>query len=730
MCDGMKSKQLRRAIGGILGVLLAIGSTGVGVAHAQQAPPAPRYPPTHRGAQVDDIHGIHVADPYRWLEEIASADVRSWVSAQNAATEAYLSQVPNRQHIRDRVAEFWNYPKLRSPFVAGDRQFYYENRDVKNQPVLYVQDRVKTPPHVLLDPNALSVDGIIAVAHEASSPDGRYLAYGLTTRGSEWEEVHVRDVNSGRDVADTLRGIRHAAVAWTHDNRGFFYVRSDGDSTARASNPLGPEHAERVLYHRLGERQSNDQVILERPDHPDWLLAVTVSQDGQYAVISAKRGTDQRNRLFFVDLDRPKRPNVRAPVVTLFDMPDAKYDFVASRGSLFYLLTTKEAPRSRVVAVDINAPGSSRWTTVVHETYDALVDARLVGDRMVAHRLHDASSVLELYALDGGPRGDVQLPSAGTVADITNGRNDEDFYFSFSACAVPPTIFRYNLETRTLTSYKDARLETDLSNYETTQRFFTSSDGMRVPMFITARHDLVLDGSHPTLLVGDGAFANSMTPTFSPEVAAWLDMGGVYAVANVRGGGEYGRAWHDEGMLARKQTSFDDFIAAAELLIGQRYTRPSLLAIGGQGSGGLLAAGALVQRPQLFGAALIDGGILDVARFDKFTIGWAWTAEFGSPNDAPQLKYLLGYSPLHNVHDGVRYPAVLVTAGEHDDRVAPVHSYKFAAALQAAGPGGGSPALLRVDHETGNGDGMAIRKQIELAADRIAFLAAVLGVGR
>jgi prolyl oligopeptidase len=696
---------------------------------AQAAAPL-HYPTTHRGAQVDDIHGLRIADPYRWLEDVTSPDVRRWIDEQNAFTESFLARSGTlRDSIRSRMAELLGYRRVRPPLFGGDKLYLMDFGGLDDQPVIYVQDRPKTALRVVLDATALSTDGSVSMVSESPSPDGRYLGYGVSINGSDWQQFRVRDVRAVRDLADTVIGIRRSRMAWTKDGRGFFYVRSDFDIGARTANPIGVDRAPRVFYHRVGERQAQDQLVYERPDHPDWLFDVVVSDDGQYAVISATRGSEEQNRLFFIDLDRPKRPNIGAPIVTLFDVPDAKYQFLSSRGSLFYLLTTRDAPRGRVVAVDINAPHPSRWTTVVKETYDALVGARRVGNRMLAHRLKDARSMLELYDLDGSPRGEVALPAVGSVGEITTGFDDEEFYFTFSSFLIPPKVFRYVMETRALTEQRSASVPTDLTKYVTTQLFATAKDGMRIPLFVTSRSDVPMDGSNPTLLVGDGAFAHWMSPTFSPEVIGWLEMGGVYAVANVRGGGEYGRAWHEAGMLGRKQTSIDDFIAAAEYLIAQRYTRPASLALGGHVSGGLLAAATALARPQLAAAVLVDAGVLDLARFDKFTIGPSWTPEYGSPAEPAQLKPLLDYSPLQNVRDGTRYPAFFITAGQNDDRVAPIHSYKFAAAMQAA-QAASAPILLRVERRAGHGDHDPTRKALAATADRLLFLATVLGAKR
>jgi prolyl oligopeptidase len=691
-----------------------------------------KYPATPRGVQSDDVGGIRLADPYRWLESVGSPEVHTWLAAQDAVTEAYLAQVPHRAELADRVRRFALYPKLSAPFGGGERLFYFENSGLENQPALYVQDRHDTPARVLIDPNAFSHDGLIAIVDQAASPDGRYLAYAVSTQGSAWRDVRVRDVRSGQDLSDELRGIKESPLSWTKDERGFFYVRSDA-GTASAANPLALDGRPRLYYHRVGQRQSDDRLMFEAADHPDWRLHADVSEDGEYLVIAARSGagTEGPNRLYFIDLDNPKRPNLGAPLVKLFDAADALYEFVASEGPLFFIRTTKDAPRARVVAVDINSPDPDHWTTVVRETYDPLIGAVRVDDRIIAHRLHDAHSVLELYSFDGGARGVVPLPGAGigTVAEVHGRSEDREFYFTYSSVLQPPNVYRYDLDGKNAIPYRSARPDTALAQYETTQLFYSSKDGTRVPLFITARRGIALDGTHPTLLSGNGAFNTSSTPTYSPLVAAWLESGGVYVVANVRGGGEYGRAWHEAASGVRKQTSFDDFIAAAEFLIDQRYTRPSLLAISGRGNGGLLVGAAMTQRPDLFGAVLIDAGLLDMTRFNHFTSGASWTREFGSPDNAGDLRALLAYSPLQRVASGTAYPATLMTVGDHDEVFTPIHSYKFAAALQA-NQAGQAPVLLRTLPNTGFGSGTPLSRELAIDGDRLAFLVSALHLAR
>jgi len=706
-----------------LALLACVASAG---SAQQQGGLALRYPATARGSQGDEIGGVRAADPYRWLENISAPDVRMWVSAQNAVTETYLSQLPRRRDIAERLGGYMQRRVTSPPFAGGERIFFAERTAGDNQPVIFVQDRAETRPRVLLDPNAFSAEGLIAIVDRAASPDGRYLAYAVSIQGSSSRTIHVRDVRTTQDLSDNVRGIKQPPIGWTADSRGFFCVRTL--TAAGSSDALAPDGRQQLIYHRVGRGPEDDQVIFEAPDHPDWRLDARVSEDGQYVVIALRPKTEPRTRLYFIDLDNPDRPNLRAPVVKLFDAGDAFYDFVSSDGPLFFVRTNKNAPRGRVIAVDINAPDENHWTNVVRETYDALVGAVRVGNRVVAHHLRNGRSTLDLYAFDGGARGSVPIPGIGTVTDLTPLGDKAEVYFTYTSFLQPPEVLHYDLDARTETVYREAPADTSFATYETTQLFYTSRDGTRVPLFITARRGLTLNGTHPTLLaVGDAAFGEPASLAYSPMIATWLSFGGIYALAGVRGGGEDGRLWHEAAMGggARKQTTVDDLTSAAAFLIDQRYTRPSLLGLAASRFGGIAVADAVTQRPDLFAAASIDGGVFDLARFSRFTAGWTWVSEFGSPTDAGALRSLLAVSPLHNAQTPGRYPAVLLSAGEHDDVVPPLHSYKFAAALQA-GQTGQAPELLRIEPDAGLAGSRPANKQTALDADRLTFLLSAL----
>ncbi|HEX7941997.1 MAG TPA: prolyl oligopeptidase family serine peptidase, partial [Gemmatimonadaceae bacterium] len=543
--------------------------------------------------------------------------------------------------------------------------------------------------------------------------------------GSDWQEIHVHDIARGKDLPDVLRWVKFSGIAWTKDGRGFFYSRYAAQTSGNAM--LDVNKSQKLYYHRLGRPQAEDEPIWDHPDQPDWLVSAQVSDDGRYALISLTKGTDTRNQLYFIDLENPGKPKVTNPIVTLLDAFDASYAFIDNWGPVFYIHTDLTAPHGRVVAIDINQPRRHDWRTVIPEDRDELRSVSLIGGRFVANYLHDASSQVRFYTLDGLPAGRLDLPGIGTVDQISGKPDEQEMFYDFVSFLQPRSVYRYDVKARAAAPFRTAALGFDTGAYETTQAFFTSKDGTRVPMFITAKKGVKLDGTNPVLMYGYGGFDIPVTPSFSASRLVWLEMGGIYAVVTLRGGGEYGKAWHEAGMFERKQNVFDDFIGGAEYLIAKRYTSPAKLAIQGGSNGGLLVGAAMTQRPELFGAALPAVGVMDMLRFQKFTIGWAWTAEYGSSDDSTQFQYLVRYSPLHNIRPGTRYPATMVETSDHDDRVVPGHSFKFAAALQAAQTGP-APVLIRVETKAGHGAGKPTSKVIDLAADEIAFLVKSLGM--
>ena len=683
-----------------------------------------QYPAARKSDVVDDYHGTRVPDPYRWLEDPDSPESRAWIEAENRLTAAYLAEIPARSTIRERLTKLWNYPKYGTPFRKGRRYFFFKNDGLQNQSVLYKQASLTADPETLLDPNLLSEDGTVALSTMAVSDDGRLLAYGTSASGSDWEEFRVRDVAQGRDLSDYLKWIKFSGASWTNDGAGFFYSRypEPADKALTDVNRF-----QRLYYHRLGTDQAQDLLVYERPDQPDWGMNAEVTDDGRYAVMHVWLGTDRRNRVYYLDLKDAKRPKVTGEVVRLLDDFDASYAFVGNDGPVFYFLTDLDAPRKRVIAIDTRHPERARWREIIPQGPDVLDGVQIIHDTFVANSMHDASSRLRLFARDGRFVKDLPLPTLGSIGGISGERKDDEMFYAFTSFLYPTTIFRYDFKSGVTSVFKAPAIDFDPSGYETKQVFYASKDGTRVPMFITHKKGLHLDGSNPTYLYGYGGFNISLTPSFSVSMLVWLQMGGVYAVPNLRGGGEYGEEWHQAGMHDRKQNVFDDFIAAAEYLIAQGYTSPSKLAIAGASNGGLLVGAAITQRPELFGAALPAVGVMDMLRFHKFTIGWAWVTDYGSADSAAQFPYLYKYSPLHNIRAGTRYPATLVTTADHDDRVVPGHSFKFTAALQAA-QAGPQPVLIEIETKAGHGAGKPTSKLIEEQADRMAFLVKNLGL--
>ena len=691
-------------------------------AAASAQPPRLDYPKTPRGDQTDDYHGAKIADPYRWLEDDVrkSKEVADWVEAENKVTFDYLKTIPEREVIRKRLTELWNYERYSVPYQAGGRTFYRKNDGLQNQSVLYVLDRPDGQPRLLLDPNTLSKDGTVALGEQSVSQDGKYLAYGLAEAGSDWTTWKVRDVATGQDLADELKWIKYGGAAWTTDGKGFFYGRYDEPAKGAEFQDVTRNH--KLYYHRVGATQADDVLVYKRPDHPDWDFSPTVSEDGRYLVIAAYQGTDPKNRVTYRDLSEPF-----AMPVDLIDALENEYTFVGNDGPVFYFKTDFEAPRGRLIAVDVRKPDRKDWKELVPQAKESLQGVSLVGNQFVASYLKDARSEVKLFAPDGRPVREVELPGIGSADGFGGRRADTETYYAFSSFNTPPRIYRYDLLTGKSELYRQSQVRFNPDEYEVKQVFYDGKDGVKVPMFITARKGLKLDGSHPTLLYGYGGFAISLTPEFSVSVAEWLELGGVYASANLRGGGEYGEDWHQAGKKDKKQTVFNDFIAAAEYLVKEGYTRRDKLAIHGASNGGLLIGACLTQRPDLFGACLPEVGVMDMLRFHKFTAGRYWVDEFGSSDDAEDFKALYAYSPYHALlkNPKQKYPPTLVMTADTDDRVVPGHSFKFAAALQDKQEGD-APVLIRIETRAGHGAGKPTTKVIEEVADEWAFLVKAL----
>jgi prolyl oligopeptidase len=698
--------------------LVAAGSS----AFAQTAvPPAPAsYPQTKKVDQVDDYFGTKVADPYRWLEDDNAADTKAWVEAQNAVTFGYLSKLPGRDALKQRLTTLWNYERYGLPRKRGSHYVFTRNDGLQNQAVYYRAASLEATPDVLLDPNTLSTDGTIAVGSTTFSDDGRYMAYSLSESGSDWIRWKVREIATGKDLPDEIRWSKFSGASWLHDGSGFFYSRYDAPKAGAALTGVNKD--QKVFFHKLGTSQDADPLVYARPDKPDWGFGADVTDDGTYLLIYQSEGTDPKNRVFVKDLTKPD-----AKVEPFLDQFDASYNVVGNDGATFYVLTDQGAPRKRLVAITLGQAAPSAWKTLIPEgpKQDVLDDVTMAADRFVATWQIDAQNKLRVYGRDGAVQTEVALPTIGAVA-FSGRREQAEGYYAFSSFAYPTAVYRLDVATGRSTIFKQPKVAFDPAQYETTQVFYPSKDGTRIPMFITHKKGLAKSGANPTYLYGYGGFDISLTPSFSPANLAWMEMGGVYAVANLRGGGEYGKAWHDAGRLDNKQNVFDDFIAAAEYLIREKYTATPKLAIGGGSNGGLLVGAAMTQRPDLFGAALPAVGVMDMLRFHKFTIGWAWKSDYGSSETKAGFDVLYKYSPLHNLKPGTAYPATMVTTADHDDRVVPAHSFKFAAALQAAHKGP-QPVLIRIETKAGHGAGKPTSKQIEEAADKWAFLKANLG---
>ncbi|MGH9054534.1 MAG: prolyl oligopeptidase family serine peptidase [Acidimicrobiales bacterium] len=679
-----------------------------------------QYPPARQGDVIDDHHGEAVADPYRWLEDPDSPEVAAWVAAQNALANHVLARSTDREKVRARVHDLWDYPRSGVPFERGGRWFQARNSGLQNHAVLYVAQTVSDEGRVLIDPNALSADGTVALTHLSVSPDGSLAAYAVSESGSDWMAWRVRDVESGRDLPDVVRWSKFSRAAWRHDLSGFFYSGMDEPSPAGAYRD--ENRGLRLMFHRLGSDQADDRVVFSAPDQPDWLPNAEVSDDGRYLYITVDRGTGPENMLLVADLDDASLS--RQDVASDFS---CKALAVGNQGRRLLVLTDKGAERCRIVAAELGDI-SARWTDVVPESDDTLLEAQVCGRRLVCHYLRDAHSVLRVFETTGRPVREV--PLAGLVSLVSDplgngsfeGRSSSDLlHFQVVSFIESGALWSHNVATGETALVRPSASKLAVEDFVTEQVFAESDDGTPVPMFLTRRGDARPTGEVPALLYGYGGFDIAITPSFSVTFAAWLDGGGLLAVANLRGGGEYGRAWHDAGRLANKQNVFDDFCACARWLAGSGWSRPGRIGIFGGSNGGLLVGACVTQRPELFGAAVADVGVFDMLRFHKFTIGWAWRSDFGDPEVLEQYRWLRSYSPLHNVRDGRCYPPTLIMTGDHDDRVVPGHSFKFAAALQAA-QGCEAPVLLRVATSAGHGLGKPTTKLIEEAADRVTFL--------
>jgi len=686
---------------------------------SQQMIKTNNYPEARKSDQTDDYHGVKVADPYRWLEDLDSAETRAWVEGENKLAFGFLESIPQRTSIKERLTKLWNYEKYGIPFREGNRYFYTRNSGLQNQAVLYTVTSLDAQPQQVLDPNTLSADGTVALSGLQVSPDGKLLAYSLSASGSDWQEWKVRDVETSKDLSDDLKWVKFSGASWTRDGKGFFYSRYD---EPKSDALRGTNYFQKVYYHKLATPQSEDVLVYERPDQKDWLFNGLVTEDGNYLIITVFQGTDVKSRIYYKDLKAKD-----SAVVKLLDDFDAAYNFVGNEGPRFFFQTDLQAARGKVIEVNVSKPARDNWKVIVPEGKETLQTTTFINNKFVANYLKDAYTQVQVYDTAGKLMNEVAFPGIGSAEGFGGHATDKETFYSFTGFTTPTTIYRYDMTTGKSTVFRQPKVDFNPADFETRQVFYTSKDGTKVPMFITHKKGLKLDGNNPTYLYGYGGFNISMSPAFSVGNLVWMEMGGVYAQPNLRGGGEYGEEWHQQGMKSKKQNVFDDFIAAAQWLIDNKYTSTPKLAIGGGSNGGLLVGAALTQRPDLFGAALPAVGVMDMLRFQKFTIGWAWVSDYGSSDNADEFKSLYAYSPLHNIKPGTSYPPTLITTADHDDRVWPGHSFKFAAALQAA-QAGSAPILIRIETKAGHGAGKPTTKIIEEIADRWAFLVKTLGM--
>jgi prolyl oligopeptidase len=704
-------------------LVAALSST----AASQTPPPRVQYPATRTINHVDDYNGAKVADPYRWLEAIDSNSVSEWVKAQNAVTTPYLAALPGRDLFKQRITALYDYARSSVPFFEGSRWFYTKNTGLQRQNVWYSRLALDGPEQMVLDPNQLSPDGSIALSGFAPSPDGKSLAYGQSEGGSDWITYYVRDLRSGKNTADVIRWVKFSGASWTKDGQGFFYSRFP--EPPKGAQLKAKLENQALYYHKLGTPQSADVRVYARPDHPTWFVFGGTDESGRYLFVSTSQGTD-KNEVYVADLGDPMKPNVKAAIRPVVTGHDGNYGPLGVVNGRLYLQVDKDAPKRKIVSAPIANPGPKSWTTVIPEGAMPIEGASLVAGRIGTLSLQDVASVVRLYSLDGKLEREVPMPGLGSASGIIGRFDRPELFYVFTSPLQPSTAFVYDAKANTSKPFNAPKLTIDPAKYTTERVFYQSKDGTRVPMFITHRKDMAKDGNNPTMLYAYGGFAISITPGFQPAVIAWLEQGGVYAVANIRGGGEYGEEWHHAGQFQRKQNVFDDFIAAGEYLVREKYTSPEKLAINGGSNGGLLVGAVMTQRPDLFGAAVPQVGVLDMLRYNAFTGGAAWATEYGASSDTAAFKYLRAYSPLHNVKAGVCYPATLLTTADHDDRVVPSHSYKFAATMQktqSAVPGCTRPVLLRVEAQGSHGY-RPLDRAIAESADIWAFAAYHLGM--
>jgi len=679
------------------------------------------YPVPPKSDHVDDYHGVKIADPYRSLENADAPATEKFVGQENALTFGYLAKLPGREAIQKQLTGLWNYEKFGGFQKAGYHYFYFHNSGLQNQSALYVADSLTGPGRVLLDPNTYRKDGTAALSGESISWNGKLFAYAVAQAGSDWSEWRVRDVDTGKDSSDLIQWTKSGAVSWTADDRGFYYARYPEPPPEKLLTVAALD--EKIYFHKLGDPQSADRLIYERPEHPNWSIDPLVMEGGRYLLINIYTGVPGKNMLAYQDL-RAANPKIAMLIASL----DNAYGPIAVIGSTLYLETNDGAPHGRVIAMDIEHPDRANWKEIVPERAETIDATQIAGGKLLVSYMKDAHSAARLVTLDGKPVAEIAMPGIGSAAWSPARLEDKEMFFEFEGYTISPTIDRLDLSTGQTSTVRQSKVAVDLSQYETKQVFYPSKDGTRVPMFLSYKKGLKLDAQNPTLLYAYGGFDVAETPVFRPALVEWMEMGGVYALANIRGGSEYGEAWHQAGMRAKKQNVFDDFIAAGEWLIANKYTSTPKLAVFGGSNGGLLIGAVLNQRPDLFGAAMPAVGVMDMLRFQNFGFGTQWVGEYGSSANPEDFKVLRAYSPLHNIRKGIQYPPTLITTSDHDDRVMPGHSLKYAATLQQAQEGP-APILIRIETRAGHGAGKPTTKQIDEWVDRFVFLKSALKMG-
>lgn len=676
------------------------------------------YPETKKVDTTDVYFGVSIADPYRWLEDDNSSETAEWVNAENILTNDYLAKIPFREDLKSRITEIMDYPKYGSPFKKAGKYFFFKNDGLQNQSVLYIQDALNAEPKVLLDPNTLSADGTIALNGIYISKDGKFLGYSISKAGSDWSELFVKNIETGEMLPDHIEWVKFSGMSWKGD--GFYYSAYDAPKTGGELSNVNKYH--KVFYHKLGDKQAKDILVFEDKKNPLRNSGVGVDDDQKYLFLTQTESTSG-NSLAFKEVD-DKNSNFTAIV----DNFDSDNDIVEVVDGKFIMVTTKDAPNKRVVLVDPKNPTADQWITIIPEDKNVLSSVDLIGGKIITTYLQDASSHSFVNDMTGKRLHEIELPTIGTIGGFSGDKDEEEAFYVFTSFTFPSTIYSYNVDTNKSELYRKSEVKFNPEDFETEQVFFTSKDGTKVPMFLTYKKGLKKNGKNPTLVYGYGGFNISLTPSFSVNRIPFLENGGIYVMVNLRGGGEYGKEWHTAGTRMQKQNVFDDFIGATEYLIKEKYTSPEKVAINGGSNGGLLVGACMLQRPDLFKVAIPAVGVLDMMRYHKFTIGWAWATDYGTSADSKEMfDYLLKYSPLHNVKEGVEYPATLVMTADHDDRVVPAHSFKFAAELQAKQTGT-NPVLIRIESNAGHGAGKPMAKIIDEQTDMWAFIMSNLGM--